>query len=69
MVGCPSWFVVSHPLSLDPTNGVFGRFDFTALLRLPHLKCSCVSLHMRQTSYDSIQVDGEEWRSGRRAAR
>jgi len=26
------------PLCLDPSDGVFGRFDLAALLRLPHLK-------------------------------
>ena len=28
-----------HMLSGDPLDGVFGRFDLAALLRLPHLKC------------------------------
>ena len=30
--------VVWTPLFWDPSDGVFGRFDLAALLRLPHLK-------------------------------
>jgi len=31
------WLVVWNPLSLAPSDGVFGRSDLAALLRLPHL--------------------------------
>jgi len=37
MLGYFYWLVVWNPLLLDPSVGVFGRFDLLALLRLPHL--------------------------------
>ena len=44
MLGYSYWLVVWNPLSLGPSNGVFGRSDLAALLRLPHLKCLFVCL-------------------------
>jgi len=44
MLGYPIWFVVWNPLSWDPSDGVFGRFDLAAPLRLPHLICVFVCL-------------------------
>ena len=35
--------VVWSPLLSDPSDGIFGRFDLAALLRLPHLNCLFVS--------------------------
>ena len=32
----------THVHVLDPSNGVFGRFDIAALLRLPNMKCLSV---------------------------
>ena len=32
------WLVVWTPLFLASSDGVFGRFDLAALLRLPHLQ-------------------------------
>ena len=39
MLGCSYWLVVWpwNPSFLDPSDGVFGRFDRAALLRLPQL--------------------------------
>ena len=39
MVGYPSKLVVWDPLCLDPSDGVFGRFDLGAL-------CGCHILHV-----------------------
>ena len=44
LLGYSSWLVVWNPLLLDPSNGVFRRFDLAALLRLPHPKFLFVCL-------------------------
>ena len=34
LVGYYSWLVVWHPLSLDPSDSISGRFDLAALLKI-----------------------------------
>ena len=44
-LGTPvDWLLVWTPLFLNPSDGVFGRFDLAALLRLRHLQLSFVCL-------------------------
>jgi len=62
------WWMVGNPLFLDPSDGVFGRFDLADLLRLPHLKYLfvslfvCLSIHLRLeclacTTYSSSPLE------------
>ena len=44
MLGYSYWLVGGVELLMDPSDGVFGRFDLAAFLGLPHLTILFVCL-------------------------
>ena len=58
ILGYSSWLVVWNPLLLDPSDGVFGRFDLAKRLRLPHLQSSFVCLISLKDHASQLRHDG-----------